>query len=237
MGKTTLAINICKCWADGSLLQSYKAVILLTLRDPETQEAKTIGDLLPGDRMRRMVLDEIGECFGENICFILEGFDELPPSLQKASLFMKLIEKLPKCLLVYTSCPETCDRLEKVASHIVTIKGFNPKSVDTYISSTFQSKRDGERLASDLKSQLQGNPLVRELLHIPINIAIVCAIFFHLSTLPKTLTNLYTLLCLRLILRYIAVRTVNVDEVEELRSLDHLPEGISEQFFQLCYIA
>ena len=46
MGKTSLAINICKCWAKGELLQSYIAVILLTLRDPEIQKAKTIGDLL-----------------------------------------------------------------------------------------------------------------------------------------------------------------------------------------------
>jgi len=32
MGKTTLTIIICKCWAESSLLQSYKAVVLLTLR-------------------------------------------------------------------------------------------------------------------------------------------------------------------------------------------------------------
>ena len=31
MGKSTLAINICKCWADGELLQQYEAVILLQL--------------------------------------------------------------------------------------------------------------------------------------------------------------------------------------------------------------
>ena len=40
MGKTTLAINICKCWASDNLLQNYKAVILLPLRDPEIQELK-----------------------------------------------------------------------------------------------------------------------------------------------------------------------------------------------------
>ena len=31
MGKSTLAIEICKCWADGELLEEYDAVILLPL--------------------------------------------------------------------------------------------------------------------------------------------------------------------------------------------------------------
>ena len=35
MGKSTLAIKICKCWADGELLKEYDAVILLPLCDPE----------------------------------------------------------------------------------------------------------------------------------------------------------------------------------------------------------
>ena len=58
MGKTTLAINICKCWAKNELLQSYDAVVLLTLRDPEIQEAKTIGDLLllPSSKMSWKIL-------------------------------------------------------------------------------------------------------------------------------------------------------------------------------------
>ena len=46
VGKTTLAINICKRWAEGSLFQSYDAVILLPLRDPGIQKSKTVGDLL-----------------------------------------------------------------------------------------------------------------------------------------------------------------------------------------------
>ena len=46
MGKSTLAIEICKCWTDGELLEEYDAVILLPLRDPEIQAANNIGDLL-----------------------------------------------------------------------------------------------------------------------------------------------------------------------------------------------
>ena len=238
MGKSTLAINICKCWSEGSLLQTYNAVILLILRDPEIQAAKTISDLLLTEgKLRDSVLEEIIGCLGERICFLLEGYDELPEQLRKSSVFTNLKEKLPNCTLVYTSRSEACDKLESVASRIIKIEGFKKESVDEYISNTFDSVDNGETLASELKSQLDENWAVRDILHIPINVAIVCVIFFHFSTLPETLTELYTLLCLRLILRYITLRTVNVAKVEKLRSLDQLPEGISEQFSQLCFIA
>ena len=238
MGKSTLAINICKCWAEGSLLQTYNAVILLTLRDPEIQAAKTISDLLLTEgKLRESVLEEIIGSLGERICFLLEGYDELHEQLCKSSVFTKLKEKLPHCTLVYTSRPETCDKLESVASRIIEIEGFKRESVDEYISSTFDAVDDGEKLASNLKSQLNENWTLRRILHVPINVAIVCVIFFHFSTLPETLTELYTLLCLRLILRYVITRTANVAQVEELRSLDNLPEDIAKQFSQLCFIA
>ena len=239
MGKSTLAINICKCWAEGSLLQTYKVVILLTLRDPEIQAAKTISDLLltVDEELKEKVLKDIMNYFGEKVCFILEGYDELPQQLCKYSVLTKLRVQLPNCTIVYTSRPEACDKLESVASRIIKIEGFEEESVDEYISSTFNSVDNGDELALELKSQLHQNWTVRGILHIPINVAIVCVIFFHFSKLPETLTELYTLLCLRLILRYITVRTSNVNKVEKLRSLDHLPDGISEQFSQLCFIA
>jgi len=239
MGKSTLAINICKCWAAGSLLQSYNAVILLTLRTKKIQEAQTVNDLLltANSMLRENVTAEITRNLGEKICFILEGYDELPHELRKSSVFTELKEYLPECTLVYTSRPEACDELENVASRIIKIEGFKEELVYEYISSTFEIVNDGGKLAAELKSQLDDNWAVRGILHIPINVAIVCVIFFHFSTLPETLTELYTLLCLRMILRYITVRTVNVNKVEKLRSLDHLPVGISEQFSQLCFIA
>ena len=99
MGKSTLAINICKQWAEGSLLQCYDAVVLLLLRDQEVQGAKTIKDLLQtlNDDLRENVYKLIAKCNEEKICFIFEGYDELPYHLQKAFVFTKLIELLPKC--------------------------------------------------------------------------------------------------------------------------------------------
>ena len=235
MGKTTLAINICKCWAKDELLQDYDAVILLTLRDPEIQASKTIGDLLliPSDKIRDSVLEEIIQSHGERICFILEGLDELPNHLRNSPLFTKLTEKLSKCMLMYTrrpgfSFPCVC------VSQTIHINGFTEESVDEYILTTFENEPE---MALELKLQVHNNPEVMKILHIPINVAIVCLIFFHYLKLPSRLTELYTLLCLRLILRHIVKRTPNVEQIKTLCSLNDLPGEISAEFSQLCYVA
>ena len=125
MGKSTLAIKICKCWADGNLLEKYDAVILLSLRDPEIQAAKSIKDLLLvlDDELRECVYKEITKTNGEGICFLLEGFDELPHRLKKYSIFSTLSEKLTKCTLMYTSRPEACNHLRSIASCRIEIRG------------------------------------------------------------------------------------------------------------------
>ena len=237
MGKSTLAINICKQWAKGDLLQDYDAVILLTLRDKKIREAENIKDLLLtlNDELRESIYKEIVKSNGEKTCFILEGYDELPYHLQRSSIFSKLLEELLKCTVVCTSRPEAF--LPYRNCKVIKINGFNQESIDKYISKAFERLKNGEEMAYKLKSQIHNNPVIKSILHIPINVAILCLIFSQFSTLPRTLTELYTLLCKRLILRYIITRTPNVEQVEKLQSLDHLPSGISEQFSQLCYVA
>jgi len=120
MGKSTIAINLCKQWAKGDLLQGYDAVILLPLRDPEIQDAKNIGDLLLVDgEMKENVLNEITKSNGERICFIFEGYDELPYPLRKKPIFAQLTEKLPKCMLIYTSRPEASIDVRSISSRVI----------------------------------------------------------------------------------------------------------------------
>ena len=239
MGKSTFAINVCKQWAGGALLQNYDAVVLLVLRDPKIQGAKTIKDLLriDDDDLRENVCKEIIKSNGEKVCFVFDGYDELPYDLQINSVFAEFIDKFPKCTLVYTTRPEAYYQTPYKGSKIIRINGFNEKSVDKYITEAFEKHENGEEMAFKLKAQVQNNPVIRSILNIPINVAIMCLIFFHYSTLPKTLTELYTKLCLRLILRHIITRTPNERQIQKLQSLSDLPTDVSEQFAQLCYVA
>ena len=237
MGKSTLAIKICKCWADGELLEEYDAVILLPLRDPEIQAANNIGDLLlvENKNEREVLYDEITASRGDKVCFIFEGYDELPEQLRKAPVFAKLKEKLPKCTLMYTSRPEACNQLRHVASQSIEIHGFKEEQVDEYINNAFEDVEDGKEKALKLTAQVKSNPSIRSILYVPINVAIICHLFLLTLTLPNTLTQLYTLLCINLILRHI--NKVDSGEVDFLDSLYELPMGISEEFSKLCLIA
>ena len=239
MGKTSLAINICKCWAKGELLQSYIAVILLTLRDPEIQKAKTIGDLLitRDDELRDNVCKEILKEYGNRICFIFEGFDELPDDLHTSPLFSKLTDDLPKCMVIYTSRPESGVFWLHNNISVIEINGFSKESVNQYILKAFEGEEDKHDMALSLVKQIDSNPEIKSMLHVPINVAIVCLIFYHFSKLPDKLTELYTLLCLRLIFRHIVKRTPNEQSVKALHSLNDLPEEVSKEFSQLCFIA
>ena len=239
MGKSTLAIKICKCWAEGELLQEYDAVILLTLRDPEIQAAQSIKDLLliSDKKLRDEIYKAIVEGSGERVCFMLEGFDELPEQLRVASVFSTLTEKLSKCTLVYTSRPEACDRLRQFAVNQIEICGFKEDQVDEYIENAFLKVESGEEKATKLLSQVKSNPLIRSILYAPINVAIICHLFLLTLQLPNTLTQLYTKLCLHLILCH-TKQLSNVNAAaEHLDNFDHLPMETSEQFLKLCSIA
>ena len=237
MGKSTLAIKICKCWADGELLEEYDAVILLPLRDPEIQAANNIGDLLlvENKNEREVLYDEITASGGDKVCFIFEGYDELPEQLRKTPVFSKLKEKLPKCTLMYTSRPEACNQLRRVACQRIEIRGFKEEQVDEYINNAFEDVEDGKEKALKLTAQVKSNPSIRSILYVPINVAIICHLFLLTLTLPNTLTQLYTVLCINLILRHINKHTPG--RVEYLSSLHNLPTQIGEQFLKLCLIA
>jgi len=237
MGKSTLAIKMCKCWADGELLKDYDAVVLLSLRDPEIQAAKSIKDvlLIVDDELRDQVYKEIVKQNGDNICFIFEGYDELPDELKKAPIFAKLMDKLPKCTMIYTSRPEACEKLRQLATHRIEIRGFREEQVYDYISNAFENEKDGKEKASKLSSLVKNNQFIKSILYVPINIAIICHLFLLNLSLPETLTELYILLCKNLILRQ--ANKYKANEIEYIDSLQELPPLYNKHFHKLCEIS
>jgi len=136
---------------------------------------------------------------------------------------------------MYTSRPEACSQLRHVASQRIEIRGFKEEQVEEYINNAFEHVEDGKEKAKKLTSQVKSNPSIRSIVYVPINIAIICHLFLLTLTLPNTLTQLYTLLCLNLILRH--VNKHSPGEVDFLDCLDDLPTEISEKFSNLCLVA
>ena len=237
MGKTTLALQICKLWSKGIIFNQYSALILLELRQQEVQEAKSVKDLLLtlDENMKQGIFQEITRINGENVCFIFEGYDELPLKLRKHPLFFKLTQNLPKCTALYTSRPESCQSIKRRASQRIQILGFNLEQAYQYIRITLEPKKE-DRIPGLIKA-IESNSIVQNLLNVPINVAIIIHLYLTSGNLPDKITELYNLLCIQLILRYVELRTSNEEDFMSLRSLNHLPKDVKPQFKQICYIA
>ena len=92
-GKSTFTIHICKKWGRGELFEQLSVVILVQLRDPAVQRAKSIADLLPCQdvAVAQEYASEIIATNGRGILWVLDGWDELPPHLQQDSIFRSLL--------------------------------------------------------------------------------------------------------------------------------------------------
>ena len=136
---------------------------------------------------------------------------------------------------MYTNVHKACNQLRSIASHRIEIRGFKQQQVDEYINNAFENVENGKEKAVKLTAQVKSNPSIRSILYVPINVAIICHLFLLTLTLPNTLTELYTLLCLNLILRHINRHSLN--KVDYLSSLHNLPSQTNKQFHNLCLIA
>ena len=79
-GKTMFSWEVCHRWGQGKLLQHYPLVVMLPLRDPDIQNARSLKDLFPHDHkpFQKDVAATVGQEAGKGVLFLLDGFDELP---------------------------------------------------------------------------------------------------------------------------------------------------------------
>ena len=96
-GKSTLTVHICKKWGRGELFEQFSVLILVQLRDPAVQRAKSITDLLPCQdvAVAQEYASQIIATNGRGILWVLDGWDELPPHLQQHSIFRSLLPPPP----------------------------------------------------------------------------------------------------------------------------------------------
>ena len=246
LGKTTLSFKICKDWADDSLLKGYDIVILLQLRLLKLQTAEKIIDLLvmiEDDAFKKDVAKEICENDGNKVCFIVEGFDELPLNLQRNSIFTQISEKLPHAMIIYTSRPVAISHLIGLINKRIEIIGFKSEQVQQYIETTLVHLHKGEEdyeaigknKAIELMKMLKSNLFFEKLIYIPIYVAIITYLFDTKNSLPATCTKLYYLLVQNIILRHLRVK--KCDGSTYLKSLDSLPETEDKHFSNICHLA
>ncbi len=243
-GKTTLSWKLCRRWANGEVWTDYSLVVLLRLRDENVQEAVTLVDLFQCEDtdVSKSVHTIIRNNHGEGVLFILEGLDELPPSLRKKdSTFMKLItgRLLPASTVLVTTRPwAVCDLPVTCSSRInqfIEILGFSSEQIQEYIDLMI---KDGA--PPELREYINSNPRISSAMYNPLYARIVIEIYQECrdksnSIFPNTITEIYTTYSRVLIERYLHDHPD--PESDWSGELSDLPSSIQEHFDKLCQIA
>ena len=222
VGKTRLALKLCEEWARKQLLKDYDLVLYIPLREPIARLSVSVDELLEeyfGENCTEGDRDLIRKKCGEGVLFILDGWDELKPSLRGDSQFFpKLIRGhcLPGCSIIVTSRPGASQDICNVADQVIEVLGFGRKEVKEYINAYF-----GEEDASKLLSDLLKYPNVASTCYVAINLAIVCYVYHALDCdLPQTLTEVYQWFVIHTVLRYLQKRKLAEQIDENLPAID-----------------
>ena len=173
IGKSTLAWELCR-----KSMRQYSLVVLLRLREVKVQNISQLFCEYESEDKKSLV-KEVAKSQGRDILFILDGFDELPKTLQVKGFLLNLIRGrvLPASTVLVTSRPSATAELRTSCSpkHI-EILGFTQESVEAYASSVFSS--EPEKLTK-FKAYISAseNPAINSLMYVPLNAAIIVLIF------------------------------------------------------------
>ena len=241
-GKSTLSVYICQQWEKGQLFNQFQLVILIRLRDPAIKNARSLADLLPcpDTKTAQQIAARMLANKCQDILFILDGWDELPPNLQKESIFHQLIQpKLPQSnplcesTVIVTSRPISSGDLHQVVSSRVEILGFTADELHHFFTECL--KGDTEAVKT-LLERIEENPEVAGSCYLPLNATILVHLFkSDRNTLPTTLYGIFSSLVLNCMQRHLKLRTQYKDV--SIESLDQLPEVAKKPFLVLCQLA
>ena len=143
IGKTVLARETAYCWATNAILTEIKIVFLLYLRDPQLQSIITTKQLV--EYMSMGCLDDeqittlnkyLVNTKGQQLCVVMDGFDEYSASMQKNSFIVNIINGrvLPEAIVVVTSRPTATVSLHDQVDRRIDILGLPKEERDKYIS-------------------------------------------------------------------------------------------------------
>ena len=237
-GKSTLALQICHLWSEGKLFQEYKLVVLVRLRDSAVQNAKSISDFLPchDEMMAQDIEILIRESIGDNVLFVLDGWDEIPPSAPGHALILSLIERrqLHKSSIIITSRPTSSANLHPLISFRIEILGFTKDELRRYFSNCLQ---DNTVAVETLLKKISENPAVEGSCYLPMNASVIVHLFKCEENLHfSTQYSIFSALIRNLIVRHLRKNGLR-EKIPSLKSLDDLPELINSPFKDLCELA
>ena len=248
IGKSLLLREIAYRWGKQKILQKFKLVLLICLRDPAVHQMSLIDELLQsfcmGERRATEIAsacsDYLSENGGEDLALLLDGYDEYPEKLRKDSLIAFILQRkvLPCCGLIVSSRPHASVSLRGQATVRVDILGFTEAERQRYIT---ESMKDQPQKIDELTRYLQGHSTISSLCFVPFNIVVLVYLYKQGIPLPQNSAQLYNYFICLTICRHLAKHghhlQGNITELTELPKLTDLPEPynkIIKQLSKLC---
>ena len=242
IGKTVLCKEIAFLWANGTLLQHKRLVVLIFLRDPSVQKFASFNELakyITCSCQQSNVVQTFSEYLintsGKDLLFVLDGYDELPEVLRHESFIADIINRkiLPCCDIVVTSRPAASAHLHQKVDRRVEVLGFTTEDRKKYIHQALQN--DPTKIAM-IFGYLQSNPFIDSLCYIPLNMTILMCLFTEatLSEFPKTQTEINNQFICMTISRYFRKKE-NI--VLNINSLSKLPGNCKKLLRELSRLA
>ena len=239
----TLSVYICQQWEKGQLFNQFKLIILIRLRDPAVKSAKGLADLLPcpDTTTAQQIAARMLANNCQDVLFILDGWDELPPNLRINSIFDQLVQpellqSNPLCesTVIVTSRPIASGDLHQIVSSRVEILGFTTEELHQFFTECLKGDTDAVKI---LLERIEENPEVAGSCYLPLNATILVHLFkSDQNTLPTTLYGIFSSLVLNCIKRHLKLRTTQYKDLS-IQSLDQLPDFAKKPFSVLCQLA
>ena len=238
IGKTVLLEEIAYQWGKKHILQNFKIVLLICLRNHIFQQVKQISDLL--HLCFKYNLDEvkmISKYFrvneGKDLVFLFDGLDELPKNLRKEGLIADILGRriLPLCGLVVSSRPHASHYLRHQATLIVQILGFTEVEQMCYIQ---QALKENE--SHEIEKYFKHHLTIAGLCCIPFNLVVLLYLYKRGEPLPKNCTELYSKFICITISRNLARHDYKYLE-GNITEWTNLPQPYNEIIYQLAKLS
>ena len=142
---------------------------------------------LDNDKITTIIDNYFTNTEGQQLCIVMDGFDEYPSSLQKNSFIVDIIKgvMLPEATVVITSRPTATVSLHDWVDRRIDILGL-PKEREKYISEIFNDSYE-KKVALD--KYLKQQPVINGLCFVPLHLTILLYLFQQ-GSLPETLTEM-----------------------------------------------
>ena len=198
IGKSLLLKHIAYRWGIQEILQKFKLVLLVCLRDPAVQQISFVDDLLQLFCKRDKDASEVASVCrkyfvnnnGEDLALLFDGYDEYPERLRNDSLVADILarEVLPRCGLIVSSRPHASVSLREQATVRVDILGFTEAEREHYIK---ESMKDQPQKIVELTRYLQGHSTISSSCFIPFNLVVLTYLYKRGYSLPENSAELY----------------------------------------------